>query len=433
MSKKPMNCSVNLFFRRTALCGSFALLGLGLEARAADADWPTWRGPERTNRSPDEGLKKSWPDGGPELLWTFDNGGKGYSAPVIVGDRIYFTGSRDGKALVIGLDAADGSEVWSGTIGDDPEEGYSTGWGAGTRGAPTVDNGRIYALSARGILACFDLQSGDRLWTKNFVDDYSGEIPNWGYAESPLVDGDKLIVTPGGEDGAILALDKKTGEEIWRSGDVEDPAQYASITIVEFDGGRHYVQLFMKRLIGVDPDTGDLKWSVDWPQGRTAVIPTPVPFDGKVYMTSGYGAGCQLISVGPESAEVIWENKVMKNHHGGVTRVGDHIYGFSDGAGLLCQELASGERVWNERGRDTQKGAVHYADGMLYCLDESRGSVFLVEATPERYREHGRFELPQKTTLREGTRGKVWTHPVVINGRLYLRDQDYVFCYDVRK
>jgi hypothetical protein len=150
-------------------------------------------------------------------------------------------------------------------------------------------------------------------------------------------------------------------------------------------------------------------------------------------MTSGYGAGCQLISVGPESAEVIWENKVMKNHHGGVTRVGGHIYGFSDGAGLLCQELASGERVWNERGRDTQKGAVHYADGMLYCLDESRGSVFLVEATPEGYREHGRFELPQKTTLREGTRGKIWTHPVVINGRLYLRDQDYVFCYDVRK
>ena len=395
-------------------------------------DWPTWRGPERTNRSPDQGLLKSWPDGGPKLLWTFADGGKGYSAPVIADGRLYFTGTRRGQAEIIGLDVATGKEVWSGTIGPDPEKGYSTGWGAGTRGAPTVDDGMIYAMSARGILGAFDLRSGKKLWSKHLVDDLGGGIPGWGYSESPLVDGNRLVVTPGGGQGAIAALDKKSGKLLWRSEEVKDGAQYASITIAESGGAQHYVQLFMNKLVGVDPRSGDLNWSVDWPSGRTAVIPTPVPYEDKVYMTSGYGSGCQLISYTANGAKVLWENKVMKNHHGGVVRVGDYLYGFSDGAGLLCQNFKTGERVWSERGRDTQKGAVHYADGMLYCLDESNGSVFLVEATPDGYREHGRFQLPAKTTLREGTNGKIWTHPVVIGGKLYLRDQDHVFCYEVK-
>lgn len=402
------------------------------ELGAGGSDWPTWRGPDRTNHSPDQDLLKAWPDGGPELLWTFTDGGKGYSAPVVVGGRLYFTGTRGGKAEIIGLDVASGKEVWQGIIGEDPEDGYSTGWGAGTRGAPTVDGGMIYAMSARGILAGFELGSGKRVWRKHLVDDLGGGIPGWGYSESPLVDGDRLVVTPGGGQGAMAALDKKSGRVLWSSDEVKDGAQYASITIAESGGKRHYVQLFMNKLVGVDPESGDLNWSVDWPQGRTAVIPTPVPFGDKVYMTSGYGSGCQLIAYTADSAKVLWENKVMKNHHGGVVRVGDHLYGFSDGAGLLCQDLKTGERVWNERGRDTQKGAVHFADGMLYCLDESRGSVFLVEATPDGYREHGRFDLPDKTRLREGTNGKVWTHPVVVGGRLYLRDQDHVFCYDVK-
>ncbi len=395
------------------------------------ADWPSWRGPDRDGHSPDTGLLKEWPDGGPKLLWTFEKAGTGYSCPAVVGGKIYFTGERDGEAEVICLDAS-GKELWSAPIGDDAGKGYNTGWGGGPRGAPTVSDGRLYAMSANGDLACIDISGGKVLWRKSLVKDFGGTVPGWGYAESPLVDGDKLLVTPGGKDGAIVAMNKVSGEVIWKSDELTDEAQYSSIVIAEAGGKRQYVQLFMKQFAGVDAETGDLLWTSDWRQGRTAVIPTPVVRGDKVYITAGYGAGCKLVKIGADSAEEIWENKVMKNHHGGVVLVGDHLYGFSDGAGLVCQSFDSGERVWSEKGENLEKGAVHYADGMLYCLDERNGSVFLVEATPEEYREKGRFGLPKKTTLRDDHQGKVWTHPVVIGGRLYLRDQDLFFCYDVK-
>ncbi|NNM29810.1 MAG: PQQ-binding-like beta-propeller repeat protein, partial [Akkermansiaceae bacterium] len=233
--------------------------------------------------------------------------------------------------------------------------------------------------------------------------------------------------------GAIVALDPNTGRTIWSSGDLTDGAQYSSVVPAEVNGKRQYIQLFMKTLAGVDAKDGKLLWTSKWPQGRTAVIPTPIYHDGHVYMTSGYGAGCKLVKIDGGDAEVVWENKVMKNHHGGVVRVADHVYGFSDAMGVVCQEFMTGEKKWNEKGEGKQKGAVHYADGMLYCLNEGDGSVFLVEATPDGYKETGRFSLPRETKLREGTKGKVWTHPVVIGGRLYLRDQDLLFCYDVKE
>lgn len=405
-------------------------LGLGA-AVAMAADWPTWQGPARDNHSPDTGLLKQWPDGGPKLLWTFDNAGRGYSSPAIVGGRIYFTGSRDDEAQVICLDAS-GKELWSAPIGPDPGQGYNTGWGGGPRGAPTVSDGRVYAMSAAGDLACLSITDGKPVWRKSLVKDFGGTIPSWGYSESPLVDGDRVLVTPGGKGGAIVALDKATGEEVWRSKKLTDEAQYSSLVIAEAGGKRQYVQLFMKQFAGVDAADGALLWTSDWRQGRTAVIPTPIVKDDLVYITAGYGAGCKLVKIGADSAEDVWENKVMKNHHGGVVLVGDHLYGFSDGAGLLCQSLKTGERVWSEKGEDLEKGSVHYADGMLYCLDEANGSAFLVEATPEGYREKGRFGLPRTTKLRDDNRGKVWTHPVVLDGRLYLRDQDLFFCFDVK-
>jgi len=400
---------------------------------AATANWPGWQGPNRDNRSPDTGLLKQWPDGGPTLLWTFDDGGRGYSAPVIVDGRIFITGSRSKRAELICLDAASGRELWSTPIGDDEGKGYNTGWGGGPRGAVTVSGGRVYAITANGELACVDIESRKRVWGKDFVEDYGGTVPAWGYSESPLVDGDKLVVTPGGGKGAIVAFDKESGRELWRSKGLTEEAQYSSLVISEAGGRRQYVQLFMKKLAGVDAADGELLWTSDWGQGRTAVIPTPVCFGDRVYITAGYGAGCKLVDIGGGSAKDVWENKVMKNHHGGVVRVDGHIYGFSDGPGLVCQRVEDGEMVWNEKGDGIQKGAVHYADGMLYGVDEHHGSVFLAEATPEGYREKGRFPLPRTTKLREGTGGKVWTHPVVIGGRLYLRDQDLLFCYDVKE
>jgi len=396
------------------------------------SDWPTFRGASRTDHSPDQGLLKEWPSGGPKLLWKSTACGKGYSGPAIVGGKIFYTGTIKGEAKIICLDGETGKEIWTADLGDDPEKGYSTGWGSGPRGTPTVSDGIVYAISANGALTAVAAADGKKKWSKDLVKDFGGKIPQWGYSESPLADGDWLIVTPGGEDGAIAALDKKTGKTIWRSKDLTDGAEYSSVIIAEVNGKKQYVQLFMKTLAGVDAKTGKLLWTSKWPKGRTAVIPTPIYQDGKVYITSGYGAGSKLVDISGSEAKDVWESKVMKNHHGGVVLVDGYLYGFSDGGGLVCQDFKTGEKMWNELGNGIQKGAVHYADGMLYCVDESEGSVFLAEATPKGFVEKGRFPMPDVTKLREGTNGKVWTHPVVLDGKLYLRDQDLVFCFDVR-
>ncbi|MFV1994687.1 MAG: PQQ-binding-like beta-propeller repeat protein, partial [Verrucomicrobiales bacterium] len=240
----------------------------------------------------------------------------------------------------------------------------------------------------------------------------------------------------GGKDGAIVALDKNDGKEIWRCEDLEDRAEYSSLVIAEVDGVRQYVQLFMNTLAGVDAESGDLVWSSEWKDGKTAVIPTPIYRDGQVYMTSGYGAGSRLVKIEGGDAEDVWESKEMANHHGGVVLVDDHVYGFTDAkrGNLLCQEFATGETAWMNRvDKELTKGAVHVADGMLYCLNENGGWVYLVEVNPKEFVERGKFQLPRETELREGTKGKIWAHPVVIGGKLYLRDQDLLFCYDVKK
>ena len=394
-------------------------------------DWPSWRGAERNGHSPDKGILAKWPEGGPKLVWAFEDCGKGYSSPSVVGNRLYYTGSRKGKAEIICLDAGSGEEVWSTIIGIDPEKGYNTGWGAGTRGAPTVDDGLVYAMNANGDLICVTADMGEKKWALSLVEDFGGGIPGWGYSESPLIDGNKLIVTPGGAQGAIVALDKKTGKAIWQSKDLKDGAQYSSVIVADVKGKRQYIQLFMKTLAGVDAETGDVLWTSKWP-GRTAVIPTPIYSDGHVYISSGYGVGSKLVDITGGEAKDVWSNKVMKNHHGGVIKVGDHLYGFSDGPGLVCQDFKTGEQVWNERGEGKSKGAVHYVDGMLVCIDESEGSCFLAKVSPDGFEELGRFPMPSKTKLRDGNGGKVWTHPVVVNGKLYLRDQDLVFCFDVQ-
>ena len=401
-------------------------------AGGGEGGWTSFRGGARTDHSPDKGLLKKWPDGGPKLLWQSQVCGKGYSGPAIVDGKVYYTGTIDGKAKIICLNVADGKEVWSSDLGDDPADGYNTGWGSGPRGTPTVSDGVVYAISANGSLTAVDAADGKRKWSKEFVKDFGGKVSKWGYSESPLVDGDQLIVTPGGKDGAIVALDKKTGKTIWRSKELTDGAEYSSVVIAEVNGKKQYVQLFMKTLAGVDAKTGKLLWTSKWPKGRTAVIPTPIFHDGKVYMTSGYGAGCKLVDISGAEAKDVWQNTEMKNHHGGVVLLDGYLYGFSDGAGLVCQKFETGEKVWSKRGKGIGKGAVHYADGLLYCVDEDEGSVFIAEASPKGFSEKGRFPMPKETELRKGTNGKVWTHPVVLDGKLYLRDQDLVFCYDVK-
>jgi outer membrane protein assembly factor BamB len=244
-----------------------------------------------------------------------------------------------------------------------------------------------------------------------------------------LVDGDRVVCTPGGSKGAIAALDKKTGEVIWRSMEFTDGAHYSSIVPAKINGSDTYVQRTQNSIVGIAPKDGKLLWKAEFPLGKTAVIPTPIVRDNFVYVTAGYGAGCKEIKINPDnSVETVFENKVMKNHHGGVILVGDYLYGHGD-PGWVCQDFKTGEEVWNDRGFG--KGAVGYADGMLYCLEEGSGTVVLAEASPKNWQEHGRFKLDPQSKIRN-PQGRIWTHPVISNGKLYLRDQDLIYCFDVK-
>ena len=389
------------------------------------ADWPQWRGPNRDDHSPDKGLLKKWPEGGPKRLWLFEGAGLGYAGYSIVGNQLFTLGLRGEQEFLISVDVTKGTELWSTSFGAK----YPNNWGDGPRGTPTVDEGLVYAISGQGNLICSKASDGKMVWQKSLAMDLGGKLQNWGYTESPLIVGNKVICTPGGSKGTMAALDKKTGALVWQTSELTDPAQYSSPILITHAGKKQIVQLVEKKFFGIDPDKGKVLWTSDFP-GRTAVIPTPVYKDGIVYVTAGYGVGSKAVKLGADgSATTVYENKVMKNHHGGVVLVGDLLYGYSDGPGWIAQNFKTGEEVWASKALG--KGAVHYADGMLYCLDEGTGTVVLAEASPKGWAEHGRFKLDPQTKQRKRD-GRIWIHPVVVNGKLFLRDQELLFCFDVK-
>jgi len=404
---------------------------LAVPAARAD-DWPQWRGPERTEISKEKGLLKDWPRGGPKLLWTYADAGNAYSGPAVVGNRVYTMGTEGDDEVVLALDAGNGKKVWSSKVG----RYFDNRWGGGPRGTPTVDGDRLYALGGHGDLVCLNLADGKEVWTKNLNKDLGGQMMSgWGYSESPLIDGEKLICSPGGRKGSLAALDKTNGKVIWRSEGLTDTATYSSVIVAEGGGLRHYIQVTRGGVVGVAPKDGKQLWKVALGFGGPAIIPTPVCHDGHVYATSGYNSGCGLVKLTPDgssgiSAEKVYANKSMTNAHGGVVLYEGHIYGYSDSKGWICQDFKTGKEVWSERSK-LGKGSLTCVDGMLICYSERGGNVALIEASPKGWKEHGRFKIPKESSIRSGS-GGIWTHPVVANGRLYLRDQDLIFCYDIR-
>lgn len=396
-------------------------------AIAQQHDWPQWLGPNRDALTDETGLLKEWPEGGPPVAWHVESVGFGYAGPSIAQGKIYMLGSLDEVTHLLALDESNGDVLWKAKIGDD----YKNGWGDGPRSTPTVDGDRVYAMAATGTLICCNSDTGDELW-RAAMQDLGGSIPQWGYAESPLVDGDKVICTPGGQRGTMAALNKMTGELIWQSEGITAGAQYASAIKISPGGVDQYVQLVQPHVFSIKADDGSVAWQQDWP-GRVAVIPTPVARDNKVYISSGYGVGCRLIELatsGTEVKETVYDNKVMKSKHDGLVLLGEYIYGYSDGGGWTCQNFETGERVWNEKGK-LSKGSIGYADGMLYCMSEKEGEVVLIDATPEGWQEHGRFTLTPQTEHRN-PKGAIWCYPVIANGKLFLRDQEHFFAFDVK-
>jgi outer membrane protein assembly factor BamB len=404
---------------------SFFALAIAWSLNASAADWPEWRGPGRQDHSPDTGLLKSWPAGGPKRLWVNENAGLGYAGFSVVGNRLFTMGLRDNQELILCLDASTGKELWAAPAGAK----YPNNWGDGPRATPTVDGNHVYAIGGQGTLVCAQVADGKVVWQKSLTSDLGGKLQSWGYTESVLIVDNLVVCTPGGEKGTLAALKKDTGEIAWQSGELTDNAQYSSPILAMHHGKPQIVQLVMTKVFGVDPANGKVLWKQDFP-GRVAVIPTPIYHDGHVYVAAGYGVGCMLVKVGADnSVSVAYENKVMKNHHGGVIRVGDHLFGHSEGPGWVCQNFKTGEEVWASK--KLGKGAIHFADGMFYCLDEGSGDVALVELSTTDWVEKGRFKLEPQTKQRS-PQGRIWTHPVVVNGRLYLRDQELLHCYDVK-
>ncbi len=440
---------------------------------AAADDWPQWHGPNRNAKSEEQGLLQQWPEHGPPLAWRVDGLGGGDSAPAVAEGKLFGMSHRDGKEVAWALSEADGKELWLTPLGDAVEQGMSQSK-EGPGGTPTVDGDRLYIIGMGGRIACLEAQDGRVVWERSLTKDFGGVVPPWSYRESPLVDGDKLICTPGSPEALVVALDKHTGETIWQTklpaeaanpettpeatpaegeGERSQPgrsrggrrgrfgggrgfgggggAAYSSAIAIDFEGERQYVQFTAKSLVGVAASDGRLLWQYNRPANGMGInCSTPIHQDGLVFASSAYGAGGGAVKLVKEASgeikpEEVYSTNQMQNHHGGMIVVDGCLYGANGGNGggfLGCLDFQTGETLW--RDRNAPKGSLAFAGGRLYLRDEN-GALLLIEPSREKFLERGRFDQPDRSS------SPAWAHPVVANGKLYIRDQGLLLCYDI--
>ena len=416
---------------KTVLLGAAAVSLFATTGRADD--WPQWRGPQRNGVSMEKGFLAEWPKEGPPLLWSVADLGAGYSTPSVVGDRIYLLGNEGlENEFVEARSAKNGQRIWSNHIGKVGNPKQEPNYPA-ARSTPTVEGKVLYALGSDGDLVCLETTTGKERWRKNLRSDFGGKPGVWAYAESPLVDGDQLICTPGGTNTTLIALNKQSGSIIWQcTVPGGDAATYASAIVVQAGGLKQYVQFLEKGLVGVDAKTGKFLWRYEkTARGSPAVILTPLAEKDQIY-SGAYRAGGGLVKLkmnhGAVEPEQVYFSPKLPLGVGGVVKVGEFLYG-STGQAFLCVEFANGTVKWEDRA--LAPAASCYADGRLYLHGEN-GDVALVEPTPEAYREKGRVTPPEQPK-RANAMEKPWAYPVVANGRLYIRDGVKLWCYDIRQ
>ena len=403
----------------------------------ARGDWPQWHGPKRDNVSTETGLLRQWGPNGPALAWQASGLGLGFSSLAITNGRIFTMGDHGAEQFVEALDAQTGKMLWKTKVGPSHEDEYG-----GPRGTPTIDGALLYAVGTEGDVVCLDTATGKEVWRRNLPKDFGGQMmSDWKFSESPLVDGDRVIVTPGAREATLVALDKKTGKEVWRTATPDlgpngrDGAAYSSVVISNGAGVKQYVQLLGRGVIGVRASDGKFLWNYNRVANQVANIATPLVQGDYVFASTGYQTGSRAAEAGEERRgrharrEAYWlDGKTFQNHHGGYVLVGQHIYGghgHRRGA-PICIDLASGKVVWGGEGtrnEGTGSAAVTTADNLLYFRYED-GTMMLIEATPEGYKPKGHFKIP-------GVSRPSWAHPVVLNGKLYLREDDKLLVYNV--
>lgn len=410
------------------------LLALGASLSPAD-DWPQWRGPNRDGKSVETGISKDWTATPPKHLWTVEGMGRGFASLAVTGGRIYTTGNIGRSQAVVCADAYTGNTVWTTPITEGtPRHDYE-----GSRGTPTIDGDRLYAVSSDGGIACLSIADGSIVWRRSFNEFGGRMMSGWGFSEGPLVDGDVVVCTPGGNEAIMVALDKKTGRDVWRcpmprGGEKGgDGAGYSSIVISNGGGVKQYVQLVGRGLIGVRANNGEFLWGYNKVANGTANIPTPLVSGDYVFASTGYDTGAALVKLTRKgktvqpSEEYFIPANVFQNHHGGTIMVGDFVYGgHGNNQGFpTCLNWKTGKIKWGGKLRGAGEGsAAVTAVGDQLLFRYQNGKLALISASPEGYSLNG-------TLTPDYQEGESWSHPVVVDGKMYLREQDKLMCYDV--
>jgi outer membrane protein assembly factor BamB len=382
-------------------------------------EWNQWRGPNRDGHSSETGLLQQWPAGGPRLLWKGAGAGTGYSSFSASHGRVYTLGARGDTEYVMAFDAASGQKVWEAANG----RRFRNEMGDGPRSTPTIDGDRVYAFGGSGELSALEAASGKRIWSVNVVQTFGGGTPYWGYSESPLVVGDRIVLNAGGRRASIVAVDKADGKTLWQAH--SDEAAYSSPMLLRTGSLAQVVFFTGSRALAVDPRDGRLLWSYNKVANNTANIATPIVKGNRVFLSSDYGTGSALLDIKAAgniaSASEVYFTRDMRNHHASSVVVGNAVYGFSSSI-LTALNFDTGQMLW--RNRSVGKGSLIYADNRLYLYGEN-GTVALADAAPDAYRERGRFSIGTSTS------NPAWSHPIITNGKLIIRDQDNVYAYDV--
>lgn len=391
---------------------------------AQEGDWAYFCGPNGDNVSTAKGLLKEWPKAGPKLAWRATGLGEGYSSVTVAGGMVFSMGNTNGGETVSAINLETGDIAWQHKIA--PPSQLSAG--NGPRGTPTYDQGKVYALGGNGDLACLDAKDGKPVWEVNILTEFGGDNITWGISESPLIDGDKLICSPGGKRATLVALNKADGEVIWKCpAPGNSPAGYSSAIITEVGGIRQYVQFLHAGTIGVRADNGKFLWGNNDSANGTANCSSPLFADNMVFTASGYGKGGGMLKLTTKgesvTAKLAYHTNKMESHHGGMVLLDGYVYGASDPGIVRCLELATGKVKWENR--SVGKGSITCAEGHLYIRSE-QGPVALAAAVPTKYTETGRFDQPNRSGA------SAWAHPVVAHGKLFLRDQDLLLVYDIR-